>query len=81
MVQEAVIHEMQVTRKVEIFHRATLLINSAFPQQSGSQLTAMWKDCGKYETQVPRLFEFYKRFQEDVDPPIMLCEVARRYTW
>jgi hypothetical protein len=54
----------------------------SFPEQmNGVALWNQWRDCEDYNMQVSSLLEKYLWYKENLDPPILLCEIARRCTW
>lgn len=73
---------MPAKRKAEIFQRAVFLLNAGFPEQvNGVALYNQWQACEDYNTQVSSLLEKYTWFKEDLECPILLCEIVRRCTW
>ncbi len=73
---------MEPKRRQEIFNRAVYLLNANFPQQrDGANMLENWKECGRYEDQVTWLLSTYDELKAELEPPVLLCEIIRRYTW
>lgn len=73
---------MNAQRKYEVFYRALLLLNAAFPTQSdGLPLLEQWIICEEYCPHILALLNAYDKFKGNLGHPILLCEIVRRCAW
>jgi hypothetical protein len=82
IVKEAVINAMGDPHKRETFTRTVFNLNARFPSlQYGQPLLEQWEVCEKYHPHVSSLLKAYKKHQESLGFPILLCEIVRRCAW
>ncbi|KAF2494841.1 hypothetical protein BU16DRAFT_618820 [Lophium mytilinum] len=82
LVQISVLNYMPRDRRVVAFNKLQFHLNGVFPQQGdGEPLHSEWKRCEEFSSQVAALLETYKWVKEDVQSPILLCEVTSRCAW
>lgn len=82
LVRLAVAESMSPTTKSAVFNRIVFQLNAAFPSQSdGRPLHDQWHICERLAPQVASLLESYLFYKDDIDEPILLCEIIARCSW
>ncbi|KAF2804621.1 uncharacterized protein BDZ99DRAFT_397743 [Mytilinidion resinicola] len=82
LVQSAVLFYMPRDQRVVAFNKLQFYLNGAFPQQGdGEPLHSQWKRCEEFSSHVLALLDTYKWVKDDVQSPILLCEITSRCAW
>lgn len=82
LVRLAVAESMSPSTKSSVFNRVIFQLNAAFPTQSdGRPLHDKWHECEKLASQVAGVLDSYSFYKDDLDEPILLCEVVVRCSW
>lgn len=82
LVRVAVSESMSPKTKSSVFNRVIFQLNAAFPLQSdGRPLHDQWAECEKLAPQVAGVLDSYSIYKDDLDEPILLCEIVARCSW
>ncbi|KAK2593350.1 hypothetical protein QQS21_008960 [Conoideocrella luteorostrata] len=65
-----------------ILSRIVFFLNSSFPEQpAGEPLHSKWATCEEFASNVLALSSFYKLYEDDIPPSLLLCEIMNRCAW
>ncbi|KAL7892939.1 hypothetical protein HDV64DRAFT_272909 [Trichoderma sp. TUCIM 5745] len=82
IVREAILKSIESEDLAYLFDWAVFALNACFPKTlGGSPLLKEWNDCALLQPHLSALMVIYRRFQNSLRPPILLCEVIRRCAW
>lgn len=82
LVRLVVAESMSPSTKSSVFNRIVFQLNAAFPSQfDGRPLHDQWHIGERLAPQVAGLLESYLIYKDDIDEPILLCEIIARCSW